>query len=603
MDNDKGEYRWAFLDGEAVCSDDDGTVDNFEALFEQSTQGSFLDNDEVDQGNSLALLTSQLFEQDEQHITALKRKYVTTPGRERNLEIDSLSPRLNAVRISPRAKTSRRRLFDDSGVGNETEDLTATEEVLGGSGSSDIVPSTSSSADSCEELLRANNVYNACLARFKEAFGVGFTDLTRSFKSNKTCSQHWVVTVFGAPETLIEAAKVQLGEQSLFLQHQCSWAGSKRVDLFLFQFKAEKCRLTLTKQVSAMLGVAERLVLAEPPNCRSNLAAFYFYKKTLGKEPYVSFKGSSPEWIVKQVLIEHRVAASETFDFSKMVQWAYDNNYVEESEIAYNYALEAETDSNAESWLKTTSQVKYVKDCAQMVRMYKRQQMREMSNTQWIRKCCNEQEVTGDWKVIAAFLRYQEVNLVMFLSALRNMLKGTPKRHCLVITGPPDTGKSYFCTTLVSFLKGRVISFMNSKSQFWLQPLADAKIGFLDDATHTCWTYMDTYLRNALDGNPVQVDMKHRASIQLKLPPLLITSNIDVMNMDRYRYLHSRLQSFEFTKRMPLDSKGQPEFVLSAANWASFFTRLAKQLGLEEEEDEFSPGSFRCSARTDSQSV
>lgn len=590
---------WYFLDREAECDDDDGTVDNFEALFEQSTQGSFLDNEEVDQGNSLALFTEQLLADDEQHVAALKRKHFSTPRKER-VEVDSLSPRLDAVTISPKGKQSRRRLFDDSG--HETEDFAASEEVLTGSGT---VSSTVRQSGSCEELLRASNRVAACLGKFKEAFAVSFSDLTRSFKSNKTCSTHWVVTVFGARETLLEAAKEVLKPQCKYMQECVGWTGNNsRVSLFLFEFKVQKNRDTLSKQLSAILGVDDKLILADPPNHRSTLAAFFFYRRNIFKADGNSHYGSTPDWVAQQTILEHQAATAETFDFSTFVQWAYDNNYTDESEIAYRYAMEAETDANAEAWLKTTNQVKHVRDCCAMVRMYKRQEMKEMSMSSWVRRCCGEHE-EGDWKVIASFVRYQEVNLVLLLTALRHMFKGTPKKHCLVVHGPPDTGKSYFCSTLTSFLHGRVINFMNSKSQFWLQPLVDAKIGFLDDATHACWNYMDTYMRNGLDGNPVQVDVKHRAPLQLKLPPLLITSNVDVSANDNYKYLHSRLQCFAFPKPMPLDAHGQPRFPLTPANWSSFFTRLAKQIGLEEEESENDlPGSsFRCCARPNSQSV
>ncbi|AEI00706.1 E1 [Apodemus sylvaticus papillomavirus 1] len=618
MDDGKpgtGQYSgWFYIDREAECNDNDveGPLDNFEALFEQSTQGSLIDNDEVDQGNSLALFTNQIFEEDEQRIATLKRKYAQTPRKENSLEIESLSPRLESVRISPRGKTSRRKLFEDSGIGHETQNTppgTGNEVAslsISASGSSSS-SNVSTGSSSCEDLLRANNRLAACLGKFKNAFGVSFTELTRSFKSNKTCSHHWTVCVFGAAEVLIEAAKQILQPQCAFLQELTSFVEERRVTLMLLESKAGKCRDTLIKPLAQVLGVDEKLILSDPPNIRSSLAAFFYYKKILFKGNACYFYGQTPDWIAKHTLLEHQAANAESFDFSRMVQWAYDNNLNEESEIAYKYALEAETDTNTEAWLKTTNQVKHVRDCCQMVRLYRRQEMREMTMSQWIRKCCKEHTEDGDWKVIAGFIRYQEVNFVMLLTALRHMFNGTPKKHCLVITGPPDTGKSYFCTSLTNFLHGRVIFFMNSKSQFWLQPLADAKLGFLDDATHACWSFMDIYMRNGLDGNAAQVDMKHKAPIQIKLPPLLVTTNVDVMNNDNYKYLHSRLQCFAFLKPMPLDANGHPQFPLTAANWKSFFVRLGKQLGLEEEEvqddDESAGNTFRCSARTNSQSL
>nr|PZO96006.1 MAG: hypothetical protein DI620_00265 [Haemophilus parainfluenzae] len=52
------------------------------------------------------------------------------------------------------------------------------------------------------------------------------------------------------------------------------------------------------------------------------------------------------------------------FDLSRMIQWAYDNDHIDESIIAYQYAKLADIDSNAKAFLAHNSQVKYVKECA-----------------------------------------------------------------------------------------------------------------------------------------------------------------------------------------------------------------------------------------------
>ena len=170
----------------------------------------------------------------------------------------------------------------------------------------------------------------------------------------------------------------------------------------------------------------------------------------------------------------------------------------------------------------------------------------------------------------------------------------------MLFYGPPDTGKSYFCFTLLSFLKGRVISFMNKNSVFWLSPLADCKIGFLDDATYAAWMHIDINMRGALDGNWISLDSKHKAPLQTKMPPLLITSNHDVMNDQTLLYLHSRLISFNFPNKMPINDDGTPVYEINDATWKSFFTKLARQLdlNLEEERDESGGAdqSFRCTA-------
>lgn len=184
---------------------------------------------------------------------------------------------------------------------------------------------------------------------------------------------------------------------------------------------------------------------------------------------------------------------------------------------------------------------------------------------------------------------------------MRYWLKGIPKKNCIAICGPPNTGKSMFCMSLIKFLKGRVLSFANSKSHFWMQPLAEAKLVLLDDATRATWDYVDTYLRNALDGNPLSIDCKYRAPMQIKCPPILITTNEDIKTNDRWRYLHSRVTMFYFNNPLQLDGNGDPQYCFTNSHWKSFFERLQRPLDLSEDEAEQEDGEsvqpFVCSAR------
>ena len=128
----------------------------------------------------------------------------------------------------------------------------------------------------------------------------------------------------------------------------------------------------------------------------------------------------------------------------------------------------------------------------------------------------------------------------------------------------------------------------------------DCKIALLDDATYPCWQYIDMNMRGALDGNVMCIDAKHRNPAQVKLPPLLITSNINVPKEEGLKYLHSRLMSFEFSQKIPFDSDGNPIYNFTDQVWKCFFKRLARQLDLEEEniqhESDRTDRPFRCTA-------
>ncbi|AEM24609.1 replication protein [human papillomavirus 137] len=592
-----------FIITEAVCENEHDTL---EELFDESTDGSNIsdliddDVDEVDQGISLALYNSQLTEDCEIAISNLKRKYVKSP---QQAAIAELSPRLEAIKLTPERKLKRRLLFQDSGIAeDETANSSEQVETIEPSSETNNGASFENGADdACRLLLLSNNRRATMLAKFKDYFQVPYTELTRTFKSNKTCADNWIVVLFAVSEEVLDASKVMLQQHCVFFQ----LTTFVFTGLYLLQFMHSKNRETIIKLFQSVLNIQDFQILCDPPKIRSVPAALWFYKKSLTNASYMY--GSLPDWVTKQTMVNHQSATSaDSFDLSQMVQWAYDNGFTEDSEIAYHYACSAEFDNNALAFLNSNNQVKHVRDCSSMVKLYKRQEMKEMTMSDWIFKCCNECNEEEDWKVIIEFLKYQQINVVEFLTALRSLFKQLPKKNCLLIHGKPDTGKSYFCYSLVQFLKGKVVSPMNRASVFWLQPLVDTKIGFIDDVTMACWLFMDTNMRNALDGNVVCIDNKHKAPLQIKLPPLLLTSNIDVKKEPTLFYLHNRLMSFEFPNIMPFTADGKPVYTITHKHWTCFFRKLAKQLDLSTEDNNESNGSekpFRCTARCSDDSL
>ncbi|ABC95026.1 E1 [Rousettus aegyptiacus papillomavirus 1] len=645
-----------FIDREAVDSDGDLSGGD------EDSDGSSVSNlfDETDQspGNPLQLLQQQEAAEDERLVALIKRKHLTTPEYK---SVQALSPKLDAMKISPRPVPAKKKLFhpEDSGVGvsvslelsDEVEDgaltlLTqvegsggaqsrssgdgAEEEVAGGSGESPtifgreggIVGSQKSGVSVQDEedspasgeggdkflaaaILRAANRRVCMLARFKEVYGVSVTDLTRQFKSDKTCCKNWVVVIFGLCEPYYITLTGVLPDHCCYshMQRAVSEQGGG-IALMLCDFKAMKNRDTVIKLIKSLVPVSDDLIMVQPPNVRSPAAALYWVQRAQSNAS--ECKGEYPSWITKQTMLSHMLAEDVTFDFSNMVQWAYDQGYTEESKIAYHYAQLAEEDKNAMAWLSSAAQAQHVKHCAQMVRYYMQAQTAEMTMAQYIHERIEQVEGEGDWKHIIAFLRHQDIEIIPWLRTTRDWLKGIPKRNCVCYHGPPDTGKSMFGMSLMRFMRGAIISYVNSRSHFWLQPLVSAKVAMLDDATDACWQYIDTNLRNLLDGNPLSFDLKHRAPIQATCPPLLITSNIDITQDDKHKYLRSRVKCFAFHCPLPVGEDGMPTLVLTEASWKCFFRKFASTLEValpEEEEDGDSQRSFRCSARSDSGSL
>lgn len=589
----KSNVDTGFIEYEAECVDAINTLDG---LFDESTDESeisnLIDDTAVEQGNSLELYNVQIAEECNKAVTVLKRKYMKSPRRS---TVADISPRLEAISLSPEKErlSKRRLLFEDSGiVEDEAENHNAQVVTQEGENGGDNIVANKIN-DSIKALFNSNCKRLFLLNRFQDNMGLPYTELVRHFKSNKTCCENWVVFAYAATEDVLQSSKTLLQETCECLQiilH--SFCG-----LYLLQFKHAKSRETVQRLFCKLLNIRDSQLLSDPPKSRSVPAALYFYKKSITDTPFVFNK--LPTWVTQLTLISHQTAAQpENFELSKMIQWAYDNKKIDEPDIAYGYASIADEDSNAAAFLKSNSQVKYVRDCSAMVKLYYRQEMREMTMSQWIWKCCKDVSEDGDWKTVNNYLKYQQVNILTFLSTLRVFLKCIPKKCCLVIYGPPDTGKSYFCYSLMTFLRGKVISYMNKNSNFWLQPLIDTKIGFLDDATHSCWRYIDENMRNLLDGNAMCIDAKHRAPQQMHLPPLLITTNIDVLEDMSLKYLHSRVMCIKFSQKMLFDDNGDPFYKFTNAVWRSFFKKLWRQLDLEEEENEPErpDRTFRCTA-------
>ncbi|ACU27447.1 E1 [Canis familiaris papillomavirus 5] len=614
-DPEEGTSSGGLILREAECSD----MDTSEDADEDDDMGDFINDNlegQCSQGNSQALLHQQRAREDNRQVQVLKRKYASPKQK-----VDSdLSPRLRAITISPPKQTAKRRLFShsvDSGLEasgeNETGNSIETDsdqvdavmlvgeedERLGRTPPQGGFRMRGGSQALLTQLMKSSNQRATQYALFKKGYGISLSELTRPFKSNKTCNPDWVAVGFGVHHNTYNDIVQRLEKHCEYVQLLGNAGSAGYIVLLLMRFTAHKSRDTLKKLLKNILNVSDAQLILDPPKVRSVAAALYWYRNSMSTA--VQTHGTLPEWVTRQTLVQHHCGEEAKFVLATMVQWAYDNDHTEESDIAYHYALLADEDANAAAWLGTNSQAKHVRDCSVMVKHYKRAIMASLSMSEWINRRINLIDEEGDWKHIGNFLRFQCVEVIAFIGALKNMLKKIPKKTCICIVGPPDTGKSAFCLSLLEFFGGKVISFTNYKSQFWLQPLADTRLALLDDATKTTWDYIDAYLRNALDGNTICLDLKHKAPLQIRCPPLLITTNIDIRENDRWRYLYSRIYTVEFKYAFPFNEEGEPVYQLTKGNWKSFFKRLWSRLDLSEQEDEGEDGepdkAFRCDTR------
>ena len=196
-----------YLISEADCVDNTETLSDLFDAETASDVSNLIDDLPVDQGNSLALYNTQITAECNAAIADLKRKFIASPEH----SVENLSPRLQAVHISPQRQI-KRRLFEDSGLG-EDEATTSFTQV----DSSNVLASTTVSQEEFT-ILHSANQRATLLAKFKDKYNVSFSELTRTFKSNKTCTHNWMIVVFAVAEELIEASKTILQQHCEYIQ-------------------------------------------------------------------------------------------------------------------------------------------------------------------------------------------------------------------------------------------------------------------------------------------------------------------------------------------------------------------------------------------------
>ncbi|NP_597847.1 replication protein E1 [Deltapapillomavirus 3] len=600
---------------EAECDSSDSEADSQVDSDAGHDLEDFVDNATVFQGNHRELFQIQEKEAGDKAIQKLKRKLALSPSSDASPEIDQLSPGLAAITLQPRRNPLvKRRLFDNIGPKAQDEANSPSQVSLqvhgkenGRSqedsphGSLQTDHSVSEQKDSQRmvlDILKSKNSAACKLKLFKTIFACSYSDLTRVFQSNKTTNLQWVIAAYGPSETMFEASFELLKKACSYLLSVRRSHETGTVALFLACFNNAKSRDTVRKLFASILNVHPEQLLMQPPKIRGVCAALFWFRLTFS--PATLTYGTLPQWIRTQTIAAEYTDQALKFDFGTMVQWAYDNSYCEESKIAYEYAMLANCDSNAKAFLASNNQAKMVKDCATMVRHYKRAEVQAMSISEYIKRRCEQAPEGGSWLPIMNLFKFQGIEPIRFVNSMRQWLRGVPKKNCICIVGPPNSGKSLLCNSLISFLGGRVLTFAMHKSHFWLAPLSEARVALIDDATYACWKYFDTYLRNALDGYPICIDRKHKTAVQMKAPPLLVTSNIDVHADEKLYYLHSRIVSFYF-KETCTTANGEPMFSITNADWKIFFERLWGRLELsdqeEEGEEDVSQRPFTCSAR------
>lgn len=399
------------------------------------------------------------------------------------------------------------------------------------------------------------------LNRFKELVGHPFSCFERNIKSDLTQLNTWIVA--GVDDTAnykgLDSLIQVLKTIGCFLRLKKYVEG---IFLLLFEFRNHAKSKKGLNRLFATHGIANIVIGA--PNIRSAASASIL-KMITEKD------GDEIPWIENAILDP----SAEKFDLAQMINWALTNKYTNTAEITYNYArLANEGDNNARQWLASASQVKYAKDCTTQVNLLLRGEMISLTLSEIL---SNNIKGGGDGKTFTRWLTYQNISLMEFLNAMRNLFNGTQKRRTVLFAGVANSGKSHILAHFNHLCEGSYLSFSPKASTFWLQPAIGKKLVAIDDASPDFWDYADKYMRSFFDGLPQIIEVKYSAPHQMPFPPCIITSNATIAE---YPYLKSRIKEFTCSKSVI----GKPTLHPSELDIADWIKTYAESLDLNIED-------------------
>lgn len=412
------------------------------------------------------------------------------------------------------------------------------------------------------------------LLRDLETEGIQFRNWTRQIKSDLTQIDCWFIAgLEHEPHPKGKAILQALENRQILIKTKfCT-------DFFLFCIEYVEGRRSRAGIKKMCENVSLQCVLIEAPNNRStNIANLVKISLRDHKEGQEQMK-----WI-KAIILD---PMENKFDLSTMVQWAITNKIYTQAEITYNYVLLAGTgDNNAKNWLASTSQVKYAKDCSTQVKLINTGELICTPTKDVVSQQCADlirKHPEADPGKVNLWCYLQDINIFDLQTALKHVIRGTMKKSVICFSGVQNSGKSTFVNYILQLFKGRFISFTPTPSSFWLQPAVGLKLVAVDDVPFDFWAYADSHLRPAFDGTQITIDIKYQAPHTGRLPPMLITTNLDIPKDERMKYLLNRIKFFDCPKSL-LDSNRLAQFAFGVEDLAAWFKFWKENLDLEFED-------------------
>lgn len=521
------------FDSEAVCENDNGPdEEEFDEAAEAAAQLEFINDEPLEQ------------------VTPEKTPWETTFELEENesKRIREITDSAEKLQIGPQTPKRVRSIQADLlSCGSENPDgvyaypLNETE--------TQIVEETVNNTEIPEEDpdFELANVQKNLKFIFKELTGdkhknPSWHDAVKTLTSERTMQSNWLVVAL-KPESGPRATRCHIATEAIF----CTDADGIRARhnykymSFLLEYRTKSRSMAGLKRLLAQCNVSKYIIgvpFTRKPAIREWMKCNYSVLTNQTERDCSWLFADTTQTTAKFNPEELILYCEETVPNSLEV-------------LIANYRQEAgKGNENAKAWIEMLGAYNHAQQCFKMWKASTRGREIQLSLLQFLTQRI-EQFPEGNVSQINALLGYQGINLYCFLATLRKWFAGKIKHSALVFVGPGNSGKSMFAEAFAIFMDGAILS-ISENNTFWKQGILGKRMGFIDDVTMAQWRYLDSSERRMLDGGVIAINKKFSDAIEQKMPPLLLTTNYDIREIDSsFDIVTNRLTWISFPKPLP----------------------------------------------------
>lgn len=384
--------------------------------------------------------------------------------------------------------------------------------------------------------------------------GKSFFSLHKEMKNERTMQRNWAI--FLKTPSLTQTVALEAA-----LNNDCDRIRTKKSDThtyFLLEYMKKQRSMNGLKQVISTIIKDTDILLGVPKYKDTQFRTWAKLFTTLISE-------TAPE--ISGLLLDCEAEGSG-FNVEELFEWIEATEPKSIEVMLCNYREEARIGNpNAKNWLASASNITVAKKQFELWKSTIKGREMQLTVEQYILQRLMDYN-DGDKDKVQKFLTYQGIMHYELLNVLRNWLHGKIKKSVICIFGPGNSGKSTFADALIEVLKGVRLCWDDNNS-FWKQAAIGKRYCLLDDVTMQCWRGLDSKERRSFDGGIVAVNKKFCEATEMKMPPLILTSNYDIRANEDFVFLVNRVTFIHFPKSF----SGNSEAVLQPADIAAYLLR------------------------------